>query len=221
MRILIVEHDAESLQFMTDIFTSLKIDVRSLPESLQAAILVNHEHFDAIFVAIETPNLNGFALAQVVRQSSFNKSTPIVMITGSSERDKMYQSFALGATFFLRKPLDELEVPRLLRMVDGCLHDDRHGCIRVPMYTQVSCDVGARKLRGSTWNLSQGGMQLEVGNLEAGETVHLSFTLPNPPLGVDASGMVAWVKDDRQGIRFTEMTLQHQETVRDFIARSG
>ena len=76
-------------------------------------------------------------------------------------------------------------------------------------------------MKGMTWNLSQGGMQLEVQDLAAGATVQLSFTLPQPSIGVEATGEVAWSRDDRQGIHFVKMSVEHQEIVRDFIAQVG
>jgi CheY-like chemotaxis protein len=219
LKVLVVEDDPASLELMTEVFASLQTDVRPSSDSQKAATLVNQERFDGIFLDIEMPNLNGFELAQMVRQSRWNKSTPIVIVTGREQRDTMHQSFAMGATFFLQKPIDRLKLAGLLRAVQGPMHENRRRYARVPMQTEVRCCVGRKKLTGATWNLSQGGMQLEVPDLTAGETVQLSFTLPQPPAGVEAIGLVAWTKEKRQGIRFMKMSVEHQEIVRDFIAQ--
>ncbi|MGA8152222.1 MAG: response regulator [Terriglobales bacterium] len=221
LKLLVVEDDPASLELMTEVFTSMKTDVHPIGDSEKAAILVGQERFDGIFLDIEMPNLNGFELAQLVRQSSWNKTTPIVIVTGREQRDTMYQSFAMGATFFLQKPIDRMKLAGLLRTVQGSLQENRRRYTRVPMQTEVTCLVGSRTLKGMTWNLSQGGMQLEVQDLAPGETVQLSFTLPQPPIGIEATGMVAWSKDDRQGIHFVKMSVEHQEIVRDFIAQVG
>jgi CheY-like chemotaxis protein len=221
LKLLVVEDDPASLELMTEVFTSLKTDVRPVGDSQEAATLVNKERFDGIFLDIEMPKLNGFELAQMVRQSAWNKSTPIVIVTGREQRDTMYQSFAMGATFFLQKPIDRMKLAGLLRTVQGPMQDNRRRYTRVPMQTAVTCNVGHKILTGMTWNLSQGGMQLEVRDLTPGETLQLSFTLPQPPLGVEASGVVVWAKDERQGIHFTKMSVEHQEIVRDFIAQVG
>jgi CheY-like chemotaxis protein len=221
LKLLVVEDDPASLELMTEVFASMKTDVRPIGDSQKAAVLVGQERFDGIFLDIEMPNLNGFELAQVVRQSSWNKTTPIVIVTGREQRDTMYQSFAMGATFFLQKPIDRMKLAGLLRTVQGSLLENRRRYTRVPMQTEVTCLLGSRTLKGMTWNLSQGGMQLEVQGLEPGTTVQLSFTLPQPPIGVEATGEVAWSKDDRQGIHFVKMSVEHQEIVRDFIAQVG
>jgi CheY-like chemotaxis protein len=221
LKVLVVEDDPASLELMTEVFASLQTDVRPSSDSQKAATMINQERFDGIFLDIEMPNLNGFELAQLVRQSFWNKSTPIVIVTGREQRDTMRQSFAMGATFFLQKPIDRLKLAGLLRAVQGPMQENRRRYARVPMQTKVTCCVGPKKLTGATWNLSQGGMQLEVPDLTPGETVQLSFMLPQPPVGVEAIGLVAWAKDKRQGIRFIKMSVEHHEIVRDFIAQVG
>jgi len=221
LKLLVVEDDPASLELMTEVFTSLKTEVRPISDSREAAVLISQERFDGIFLDIEMPNLDGFQLAQMARESSWNKSTPIVIVTGSERRDSMYQSFSLGATFFLHKPIDRLKLAGLLRTVQGPFQDNRRRYTRVPMQTEVTCTVGEKTMKGVTWNISQGGMQLEVQGLAVGDNVQLSFTLPQPPLGVEATGVVVWLKDERQGIHFINMNVEHQEIVRDFIAQVG
>ncbi|MFZ0286389.1 MAG: response regulator [Terriglobales bacterium] len=220
LKLLVVEDDPASLELMTEVFTSLKTNVCPVSDSLKAAVLINQERFDGIFLDIEMPDLNGFELAQLVRQSSWNNSTPIVVVTGREKSDTMYESFAMGATFFLQKPIDRLKLTTLLQTVEKPLHENRRRYTRVPMETEVRCRVGSETLSGVTWNLSQGGMQLEVAGLEPGQIVQVSFSLPDPALTVEATGVVVWAKNDRQGIHFVEMSVLHQQIVRDFIVGS-
>jgi CheY-like chemotaxis protein len=112
LKLLVVEDDPGSLELMAEVFTTLKTDVRPISDSRQAAVVIGQERFDGIFLDIEMPGLNGFELAQLIRESSRNKSTPIIVVTGREERDTMHQSFALGATFFLQKPIDRVKLFR-------------------------------------------------------------------------------------------------------------
>jgi hypothetical protein len=70
-----------------------------------------------------------------------------------------------------------------------------------------------------SWNLSQGGMQLEVEGLKIGETAQLAFVLPQPRVTIEATFVVTWVKSERQGIYFTQMKVEDQIIVRDFITQ--
>jgi len=219
LKLLVVEDDVAGLELMTEVFESLKAKVRPIADSQRAAVVINQEKFDGIFLDLEMPKLHGFELAQKIRQSSWNKATPIIIVTGRDERDTMQHAFATGATFYLQKPIDRQKLSSLFRTVRGTLTENRRRSIRVPMQNQVSCSVGSRTLRGRTWNLSQGGIQLEVGDLHPGDAVRLCFRLPASNNTIDVFGTVVWAKEDRQGIQFTKMTNQNQEEIRQYITQ--
>jgi hypothetical protein len=61
-------------------------------------------------------------------------------------------------------------------------------------------------------------MQVEVGNLHPKDTVRLSFRLPVSGLSLEAAGTVVWTKETRQGIQFTDVSRQNEESIRKFIA---
>src|ERR1700681_3906232 len=178
LKLLVVEDNIPSLELMTEVFMSLKAEVRPLSDSQKAAAMVNKEKFDGIFLDLEMPNLNGFDLARLVRKSSWNKSTPIALVTGRRERQTMQEAFAIGATFFLQKPIDRQRLSILFRTVAGGMLENRRKYTRVPLQTDVICTVGSRTIRGMTWNVSQGGMQVEASDLQSRDTVRLSFRLP-------------------------------------------
>jgi CheY-like chemotaxis protein len=166
LKLLVVEDDAASLELMSEVFTSLKAEVRAVSDSEKAVGIINQERFDGIFLDLEMPKLSGFELARLVRKSPSNKSTPIIIVTGRDERQTMQQVFALGATFFLQKPVDRQKLSSLFRTVSGGMLENRRRYIRVPLQAEVVCMVGSRTVRGVTWNLSQGGVQVETADLK-------------------------------------------------------
>jgi CheY-like chemotaxis protein len=218
LRLLIVEDDIASLELMEEVFRSLKADVHGIAESGKAAELVNKERFDGIFLDLEMPSMNGFDLARWIRNSTWNRSTPIIIVTGRDDRQTMKQVFASGATFYLQKPVDRQKLSNLFRTVRGSLYENRRRFVRVPLHVEVMCSADARELHGVTWNLSQGGIQVEVGNLKPGVSVRLSFRLPSSATLIDAMGVVVWVGETRQGIRFERISPKHEQAIRDFIA---
>ena len=218
LKLLVVEDDSASLELMAEVFTSLKAEVRAVSDSEKAVGMVNQEKFDGIFLDLEMPKLNGFDLARLIRKSSWNKSTPIIIVTGRDERDTMQQAFSLGATFFLQKPVDRQKLSVLFRTVSGGMVENRRRYIRVPLQTEVTCTVGSRTIRGMTWNLGHGGMQVEVGDLQPKDKVRLSFRLPVSGVSLEAGGTVVWAKEDRQGIQFTTLSAPVQESIRRYIA---
>ena len=218
LKLLVVEDNIASLELMTEVFTSLKAEVRPVSDSEKAAGMINQEKFDGIFLDLEMPKLNGFDLARVIRKSSWNKSTPIIIVTGRDERQTMQEAFALGATFFLQKPVDRQKLSILFRTVSGGMLENRRKYIRVPLQTEVICTVGSRTIRGISWNLSQGGMQVEASDLHVKDTVRLSFRLPVSGTSIDVTGIVAWAGENRQGIQFTTLSPPTQQSIRKYIA---
>ncbi len=217
LKLLVVEDDLASLELMAEVFTSLKAEVRPVSDSEKAVGIVNQEKFDGIFLDLEMPNLNGFDLARLIRKSSWNKSTPIIIVTGRNERKTMQEAFAIGATFFLQKPVDRQKLSILFRTVSGGMLENRRKYTRVPLQTEVICTVGSRTIRGMTWNLSQGGMQVEASDLQSKDTVRLSFRLPASGVSIDAIGTVAWADEKRQGIQFTTLGKPAQQSIRKYI----
>jgi CheY-like chemotaxis protein len=216
LRLLIVEDDVASLELMEEVFVSLKADVRAVGESSRAADLVNRERFDGIFLDLEMPRMNGFDLARWIRNSSRNRSTPIITVTGRDDRQTMQQVFASGATFYLQKPVDRQKLTNLYRTVRGSLYENRRRSVRVPLQTEVECAVDSRQIKGTCWNISQGGIQIDVNDLQVGQNVRLAFRLPSSGAQIDATGLVIWVGEKRQGIRFTHV--KGEQAIRDFIA---
>ncbi len=186
LKLLVVEDDAASLELMTEVFESLKADVRPVSDSEEAARRVNQEKFDGIFLDLEMPRLHGFDLARWIRKSSWNKSTPIIIVTGQDQRESMQEAFAVGATFFLQKPIDRQKLNKLFRSVRGGMLENRRRYTRVPLQTTVTCAVGSRTLNGVSWNLSQGGMAVEVEHFAA-ERCGAAFISPTYFRPVDRS----------------------------------
>jgi hypothetical protein len=62
------------------------------------------------------------------------------------------------------------------------------------------------------------GIQIEAGGLQPKDTVRVSFQLPVSGVTIEAMGTVVWVKEDRQGIQFTNVSPQNEQSIRKFIA---
>jgi CheY-like chemotaxis protein len=221
LKLLVAEDDPASLELMTEVFTSLTANVRAVRDSQHAADRVNQERFDGVFLDLEMPNLHGFDLARIIRRSSWNKSIPIIIVTGRDERETMQQAFTIEANFFLQKPVDRQKLSILFRTVHGGMLENRRRYMRAPIQTEVSCMVGARTIRGVTWNLSQAGIQVEAGGLQPKDKVRVLFQLPVSGVRLEAIGTVVWVKEKQQGIQFANVSSQHEQSIRRFVAEVG
>lgn len=218
LKLLVVEDDLASLELMTEILTGQQSEVCGISRSQEAAVLVNKERFDGIFLDLEMPGLNGFDLAQAIRNSPLNKATPIVIVTGRDQPDTMKRSFATGATFFYNKPIDRKKLTALFRVVRGSIYASRRKFVRVKLESEITCTVGLKTLRGRANNLSQGGLRVQGLEVKMGDIAQIAFSLPEGLAPLRAIATVVWAKGTDCGLQFSKMSLEHQEELREFIA---
>jgi two-component system, chemotaxis family, chemotaxis protein CheY len=220
LKVLIVEDDAASLELMNEVLSSVEVETRPVNDSTEAAALVGTERFDGIFLDLQMPNLHGYELAKQIRESAWNASTPIIVVTGSSERTAMRKVFDAGATFFLQKPIDRQKLLRLFRSVRGTLFNNRRQFVRVSLQTEVAYENRGVSMKGMSSNISQGGILFEAPQLRQGDAVRLAFRLPGGQVTVNALGHVVRTdKSQRVGVRFVNMSDAGRAALREFVDR--
>lgn len=111
MPLLIIDDSRSSLlaietavrQFVTDEVETYTSPVRALARA--EAIT-----FDIVFVDYMMPVLNGVDVIKTLRERPEYENVPIVMVTSERERSIRLQALEAGATDFLNKPFDPLEL---------------------------------------------------------------------------------------------------------------
>lgn len=219
-RILLVEDSPETLQLMTDVLKSLSVEVLPVMDSEVAADLVTRERFDGIFLDLEMPKLDGFALAQVVRNSTWNRTTPIVIVTGSSDRQVMAQSFKAGGNFFLAKPVDRKRLAGLLNTTRGTMLASRRGLVRASLQVELRREDIRSNLSLRCANISERGLLLEGDpTLRPGAEIRLSFALPRQSGRIVVLATVARIdKQGCAGVNFRNLREAEQQRIRRYIA---
>jgi CheY-like chemotaxis protein len=220
MRILVVEDNLETLQLMTDVLGSFDVEVVPLSDSEQAADLINREQFDGIFLDLMMPRLDGFRLAQAIRSSNRNRTTPIVIVTGNSAPGVMQEAFHAGGSFFLSKPVDRNRLALLLNRTRGTMLSNRRGLQRIPLHVAVTRED--RRAQGASWscNVSERGILLEGDrSLHIGEELTFTFSLPHQSERIVASGVVTRLDSlGRAGIAFRQLRQTDRQRIRIYVA---
>lgn len=68
------------------------------------------ERFDCFFLDIEMPEMDGIELCARIRALQGHQRTPIIMITSVTNREHVERAFRAGATDYMTKPIDHLEL---------------------------------------------------------------------------------------------------------------
>ncbi len=219
-RILVVEDSLETLRLMTAALQSLGIEVLPLSDSEVAADIVNREEFDGIFLDLEMPKLDGFELAKAVRNSAWNRTTPIVIVTGSSDRRVMAQSFQAGANFFLAKPVDRKGLASLLNTTRGTMLASRRGLQRASLQVELRREDTRSNLPLRCANISERNLLLEGDpSLRPGAEIKLSFALPRQADRITVLATVARIdKQGCTGVNFRNLRHADQQLICTYIA---
>jgi CheY-like chemotaxis protein len=98
--------------------------------------------FDCMLFDIQMPLMDGIQLCEHVRQQTGYRQTPILMLTAMSERKYVDRAFSAGATDYISKPFDILELQSRLSMAE-----------RLSAETEVTDDA-ARSLDALTAQLT-------------------------------------------------------------------
>jgi len=217
IRILLVEDDPETLELMATVLRSFDVEVLPLGDSEEALAVINREKFDGIFLDLVMPKLDGYRLAKAVRRSSWNPTTPIVIVTGSNDRRVMQEAFHAGGNFFLPKPVDRNRLAILLNTTRGAMLANRRGLQRAPMRVPVRRDRAAE-----IWscNISERGILVEGDrSLYVGQEVRLAFALPRQSEVITVEGVVARVDGvGRAGIAFRHVRATDRQRIRIYVA---
>ncbi len=96
-----------------------------IAQSGEAAIdAVQHRRFDAVLLDLTLPELNGWEVCRILRESANGKLLPIIMVTALSDEEARIKGLDLGADDYVTKPYSLKEL--LLRLGK---HIDRYRMI--------------------------------------------------------------------------------------------
>jgi DNA-binding response OmpR family regulator len=118
-KILLVD-DAETILLMEKMFLGRgTYDFVTAKDGQQAIEMAESEQPDLILLDVMMPKLDGFEACLRLRSSSATKSIPIIMVTTRGEGTNVEKGFENGATDYITKPIDGLELLSKVRSYLG------------------------------------------------------------------------------------------------------
>jgi CheY-like chemotaxis protein len=215
-----VDDEPPVLRVFKDLVEPLGLQVVTLSDSREAALRINREKFDGVFVDARMPDPDGFELTKLVRESPSNYGTPIIMLTGYNDVETMRKGFRAGVTFFLGKPLTQSRLYLLLRTIQGAMLIEKKRYIRLPIRIVVTYQAGSQVVRSESRDLSQGGMLLETAaGVAVGQELDVEFVLPGNTRPLKPRVQVVRLEaPDRMAVRFVGLKTADLELIQEFVA---
>lgn len=91
--------------------------VSSAGTGLEALALMDREHFDAVILDINMPQMNGLEFLQKIRTDKRFASIPVVMLTTEGQDEDKDKAISLGATAYIVKPFKPTQLLSLLERI--------------------------------------------------------------------------------------------------------
>ena len=119
LKILIVEDSPAMRQLLAlAVRKRAGVQVQEAADGLAALKALATAQFDLLFVDLNMPVLDGMKLIKKVRESEASTGAPrvrICVVTTEAAQTTEDQARALGADYFVRKPVARREVERILQ----------------------------------------------------------------------------------------------------------
>lgn len=128
MKILTVDDDPIFLHVLCDALCAAGYrDVTTANSAHEALYTIGLQStpFDCVLLDIQMPGTNGIELCRQIRRIETYRRTPIVMITSMSARIYIDDAFAAGATDYITKPLNSMELKARIGMVARLVEERR------------------------------------------------------------------------------------------------
>lgn len=116
--ILLIEDDVTMQAAIQRIFQIDGYVLKIAADATELSKVLDGEPIDLILMDIGLPWVNGFELAQMMKEHPDLKSIPLIFVSGNVSDQDLKKAFEIGADDFIKKPFD---VERLRKTVHAML----------------------------------------------------------------------------------------------------
>lgn len=128
MKILAVDDDDTILDLLSEALALSGHERMSRARSAHEALGVvaaTTTPFDCLLLDIQMPGMDGIALCREIRGLPAYGQAPILMLTATSQRDYIERAFMAGATDYITKPFDMVELNARIGMAHRLIEERR------------------------------------------------------------------------------------------------
>jgi putative two-component system response regulator len=117
MKVLIIDDEPLNIALLEDMLTEAGYKhLKSVSDSRTALEICDSFAPDLVLLDLMMPHVDGFAILHSLRSAGSEIFLPVIVLTADANEETKRNALGAGATDFLLKPLDQLEV--LLRIAN-------------------------------------------------------------------------------------------------------
>jgi two-component system, OmpR family, aerobic respiration control protein ArcA len=104
--LLIIEDDESMRSAMKRMLEPEGYITKLAADATELGTILDESHPDLILLDIGLPWINGFELAQMLKEHRDLKSIPLIFVSGTASEDDIKKAFSIGADDFIKKPFE-------------------------------------------------------------------------------------------------------------------
>src|ERR1700686_5507862 len=153
---LLLSRDAEVVRVLRPTLEKLSIEVEICQEAKKASEILISEKFDAVIVDCDDLK-GGLEVLECLRATPSNKNS-VTFAVLNGKKTTTQQAFNMGVNFVLQKPISTLNAARCFHAALSFMERERRRYFRQPVKILVQIILGDKEMKGTTTNVSEGGM---------------------------------------------------------------
>lgn len=105
IKVLIVDDHPMTLILLGKVLKQLGLkNIKEAEDGKRALAMISIEDINLVFTDLDMPALSGLELIQELRQKEATRNLPVIVVSGESDQDKVFQALQAGADAFVVKP---------------------------------------------------------------------------------------------------------------------
>src|SRR5574344_3068638 len=160
-KILVIDDDININELIKINLELCGYDVIQANDGIKGFAIAKQELPNLIVLDVMMPDVDGFTVAQRIRQNNDTKNIPILMLTALSEIDKKVKGFDIGVDDYLVKPFEMEELKVRVRALLK-----RSQQIPESVATRELLTVGDITLLPETYSVKIGELQTKLTPIE-------------------------------------------------------
>ncbi len=115
--LLIIEDDPSMQKALVRMLEPEGYILRMAKDASELTSLLDDNPVDLILLDVGLPWINGFEIAEMLKQHRDLKTIPLVFVSGSASDEDVKKAFQLGADDFLKKPFDVEKLKKTVKVL--------------------------------------------------------------------------------------------------------
>jgi DNA-binding response OmpR family regulator len=118
-KIVIIDDEMDTVSILAKFLEMCGFQVIGALTGMEGMQAVAAHKPDIIILDLMLPDADGYQLCRLMRHQPSSKETPVIMLSARTTRDEVVRGYKVGATSYLKKPVD---LNKLLEEVNRLLH---------------------------------------------------------------------------------------------------